>query len=92
MLWHITARIHAKTAQQTCFMGNQNVANNGSQPNARLWNGFLGFTVTQGSFGFVGGSAGGVTKLSEQCSAVHFTSHQLWTVRALNPQLQLDQH
>lgn len=36
--------------------------------------------------------AGGETKLSEQHSAVHFTSHHLWAVGALNPQLQLDQH
>lgn len=35
--------------------------------------GFLGFTVTPGSFGFLGGSAGGVTKLSEQCSAFYTT-------------------
>lgn len=59
--------------------------------------GFLSFTVTPGSFVCVGGSekwqliAEGETKLSEQRSAVHFTSHQLWAEGALNPQLQLDQ-
>lgn len=59
--------------------------------------GFIGFTVTPGSFVCwrqweVMADAGGETKLSEQHSAVHFTSHHLWAVGALNPQLQLDQH
>lgn len=54
--------------------------------------GFLGFTVTPGSFGFVGSSAGGVTEVSEQHNAVPFTSQQLWAVGAQNPQIQLHQH
>lgn len=39
LLWHITPKIYGKTAGQTCFMGNQNVANGGNQPSARFWTG-----------------------------------------------------
>lgn len=39
LLCHITPKIYAKTTGQTCFMGSQNVANDGNQPSARLWMG-----------------------------------------------------